>query len=198
MKKCYLVTGASGFLGSHIAEFLLKKKQKVVLLDIKKSKFFKKKNFFVGNINNQKILDKVTKNVDSIFHFAATADLDEANNNPFNAIDNNINGTIKLLKSAIKNNVKKIIFASSVYAISEQGGIYSTSKLASEMIIENICKKYNIKFIILRFGTIYGGRANKFNTINNYIELAKTKKKYLEKLRVKRLEVISMLMMWSN
>ena len=82
MKKCYLVTGASGFLGSHIAEFLLRKKKKVVLLDIKKSKIFKKNNFFIGNINNQKILNKATKNVNSIFHFAATADLNEANNNP--------------------------------------------------------------------------------------------------------------------
>lgn len=177
MKKCYLVTGASGFLGSHIAEFLLRKKKKVVLLDIKKSKIFKKNNFFIGNINNQKILNKATKNVNLIFHFAATADLNEANNNPFDSIENNVNGTLKLLQSAIKNKVKKIIFASSVYAISEQGGIYSTSKLASEMIIENICKKYNIKFVILRFGTVYGGRANKFNTVNNYIKLAKTKKK---------------------
>ena len=64
-----------------------------------------------------------------------------------------------------KNKVKKIIFASSIYAISEQGQIYSRSKLASEMIIESICKKYNIKFVILRFGTVYGERANKFNTV---------------------------------
>ena len=45
MKKCYLVTGASGYLGGHVAEFLLKKKYKVILLDIKKTKIFKKKNF---------------------------------------------------------------------------------------------------------------------------------------------------------
>ena len=133
----------------------------------------------VGNLNNKKLLNIATKNVDTIFHFAATADLNEANNNPFDTIENNINGTIKLLKAAIKNKVKKIIFASSVYAISEQGGIYSTSKLTSEMLIENICKKYNIKFIILRFGTVYGGRANKFNTVNNYIKSAKIKEEIL-------------------
>jgi len=177
MKKCYLVTGASGFLGSHIAEFLIERKKKVILFDIKRSKFFKKNFFVVGNLNNLQKLNKYTKNVNTIFHFAATADLKEANDNPFITIENNVNGTLKLLQSAIKNKVKKIIFASSVYAISEQGGIYSTSKLTSEMLIEKICKKYKIKFVILRFGTVYGERANKFNTVNNYIKLAKTKKK---------------------
>ena len=187
MKKYYLVTGASGFLGSHMAEFLLDKKKKVKLLDIKKSKIFKKKFFFVGNINNQKILDKATKNIDTIFHFAATADLGEANDNPFVTLENNLNGSIKILKSAIRNNVKKIVFASSVYAISEQGGIYSTSKLASEMIIERICKEYNISFVILRFGTVYGGRANKFNTVNNYVKLAKTKKRIFRETQGKEI-----------
>lgn len=177
MKKTYLVTGASGFLGSHIAEFLIERKKKVILFDIKRSKFFKKKFFVVGDLNNLQKLNKYTKNVNTIFHFAATADLKEANDNPFITIENNVNGTLKLLQSAIKNKVKKIIFASSVYAISEQGGIYSTSKLTSEMLIEKICKKYKIKFVILRFGTVYGERANRFNTVNNYIKLAKTKKK---------------------
>ena len=116
--------------------------KKVILFDIKRSKFFKKNFFVVGDLNNLQKLNKYTKNVNTIFHFAATADLKEANDNPFITIENNVNGTLKLLQSAIKNKVKKIIFASSVYAISEQGGIYSTSKLASEMIIENICKKY--------------------------------------------------------
>ena len=41
------------------------------------------------------------------------------------------------------------------------------------MIIERICKKYNIKFVILRFGTVYGERANKFNTVKNFIDEAK-------------------------
>jgi len=177
MKKRYLITGATGYLGSHIAEFFIKKKYSVTLFDKKKSKIFKKNEFILGDINDLNKFDKITKKINTIFHFAATADLNEANKKPFETIENNLSSTLKLLKVCIKNKVKKIIFASSVYAISEQGGIYSTSKLASEMIIENICKKYNIKFIILRFGTVYGGRANKFNTVNNYIELAKTKKR---------------------
>mgnify|MGYP006076584373 FL=1 len=177
MKKNYLITGATGYLGGHIAEFFIKKKYNVVLFDKKKSKIFKKNKVILGNINNFDKLKKVTKNVHTIFHFAATADLNEANKKPFETIENNLSNTLKLLKACIKNKVKKIFFASSVYAISEQGGIYSTTKLASEMIIEKVCKQHNIKFIILRFGTVYGGRANKFNTVAKYINAAKTKKK---------------------
>ena len=82
-----------------------------------------------------------------------------------------------MLKACLKNKVKKIVFASSIYARSEQGGIYSTSKLSSEMIIEKICKKSNLKFVILRFGTVYGERANSFNTVQNFIRSANKNKK---------------------
>ena len=179
MNNKYLVTGASGFLGSHIADFLTSKKNNVRLFDIKSSKY-KKKNqkMIIGNINKFKDLNRATKGVSVVFHFAASADLNYSNQNPFQTIERNIMGTVNVLKACIKNRVKKLIFASSIYARSEQGGIYSTSKLSSEMIIEKICRKYNIKFVILRFGTVYGERANQFNTVQNFINDAK-KKKYI-------------------
>ena len=86
-------------------------------------------------------------------------------------------------------------FASSIYAISEQGGIYSTSKLSSEMIIERLCKKFKIKFIILRFGTVYGDRANKFNTVQKYIDDAKNKSKIFRDTKEVRIRVTYMLKM---
>ncbi len=178
MSKTYLVTGASGFLGSHIADYLSLKKNNVKLFDRKKSKYKKKsQKMIIGNINKSKDLNKAMKNVDTVFHFAASADLKYSNQTPFETIESNIIGTVNVLKSCIKNKVKKIIFASSIYARSEQGGIYSTSKLSSEMIIEKISKKFNLKFVILRFGTVYGERANSFNTVQNFIFSAKKKKK---------------------
>ena len=177
MKNNYLVTGASGFLGSHIADYILLKKKKVFLFDKKNSKFKKNsQKMILGDINKLTDLIRATKNIHTVFHFAASADLNYANKKPFDTIESNIMGTVKLLKACLKNKVKKIIFASSIYARSEQGGIYSTSKLSSEMIIEKICKKFNLKFVILRFGTVYGERANKFNTVQNFINNAKKKK----------------------
>ena len=175
-KKQYLVTGASGFIASHVSDFLTNEGLEVTLFDKIYSSYKKKKQkMILGNLNNTRDLDKVTKNIHTVFHFAASADLIEANKNPFSTVENNIMGTVKILKACLKNKVKKIIFASSIYAISEQGGIYSTSKLSSEMIIEQLCRKFNMKFVILRFGTVYGERANKFNSIQNYINTAKKK-----------------------
>ena len=174
MKKNYLVTGASGFIGSHVADYLTDKGHKVFLFDKKKSKH-KKENqkMILGDTNSLNDLYKFTRKIHTIFHFAASADLSEANAKPFNTVENNVMGTVKILQACLKNKIKKIIFASSIYARSEQGGIYSTSKLSSEMIIERICRKFGIKFVILRFGTVYGERANKFNTVQNFIDDAK-------------------------
>ncbi len=176
MSKKFLVTGASGFIGSHVADFLTSKGHEVLLFDKRFSKF-KKKNqkMLLGDMNNSKNLEKILRNVNTLFHFAASADLNVSNQRPFETVENNILGTVKILKACVKNKVKKIIFASSIYARSEQGGIYSTSKLSSEMIIERICRKFKLKFVILRFGTVYGERANKFNTVQNFIENAKKK-----------------------
>ena len=138
---------------------------------------------FLGNINNLKDLDKATKKIHTVFHFAASADLTRSNEKPFETIEHNIIGTAKLLRLCVKNNVKKIVFASSIYARSEQGGIYSTSKLSSEMIIEKICKRFGIKFVVLRFGTVYGDRANSFNTVQNFINSAKKKKNIFRQTR---------------
>ena len=124
----------------------------------------------------KKIL-KFTKNIDAVYHFAAVADLYEANKYPNKTIKTNILGTLNVLEACKINKIKKIILASSIYALSEQGKFYSTSKLCSEMLVENYSKKYNFKFVTLRFGSIYGDRANKFNTISNFIlEGIKTKK----------------------
>ena len=108
MKKSVLLTGASGFIASHLSDYLSKKKIRVILFDKKRSPYLKKGQVMkIGNINNIKHLNKVTKNVHTVFHFAATADLKEADDNPFLTLENNILGTIKLLKACVKNKVRK-------------------------------------------------------------------------------------------
>ncbi len=171
MKKKILITGASGFIAGHIADLCSLKGHKITLVDLKKPNFTIKKNqkFIKCNILNKKKLEKIFLDHDIVFHFAAIADLFHSNENIYETIKNNIIGTANILEAIKKNRVKKIIYASSIYAISEQGGIYSTSKLSSEMIIEDYSKKFNLKFVILRFGSIYGPRSNSFNTLKNFI-----------------------------
>ena len=90
-KKQFLVTGASGFIASHVSDFLTDEGLKVTLFDKIYSNHKKKKQkMILGNLNNTRDLDKVTKNIHTIFHFAATADLIEENKNSFTTVENNI------------------------------------------------------------------------------------------------------------
>ena len=181
--KKILITGGSGFLASNVADFFSEKGLNVTILDTKKSSFLKKKNQKqeICSILDKKKLIKNFKNHDIVLHFAASADLIKSNENHFFTIENNVLGTMNVLEACIKNNVKKIIYASSIYSMSEQGGFYSMSKLTSEMLIENYFKKFGLNYVILRFGSIYGLRANYFNRINNYIIDALKKKVIIRK-----------------
>ena len=97
------------------------------------------------------------------------------------AINFNIMGTANILEAIRKNKkINRIIFASSIYARSEQGGFYSLTKRSCESLIEEYSKKFNVDFTILRFGSLYGLRANNFNTINQFI------KQGIKKRRIER------------
>ena len=170
-KNKVLVFGGSGFLGSHLCDLLIEKKFKVTIYDIKKNGFNKDYHKFIkGNITDKKKIFKTVKKFNYIFNFAGISDIEEANQNPIETINQNFLGTVNILES-IKNqkNLKRFIFASSIYATSSQGEFYSSTKRSCENIIENYSKKYGLKFSILRYGSIYGTRANSLNAIHNFI-----------------------------
>ena len=70
-----------------------------------------------------------------------------------------------IIEECLKNNVEKYIFASSAYAVSDKGSFYGISKLASEKIIEEYHTKYDLNFVILRYGSVYAEK----DYDNNYI-----------------------------
>lgn len=172
--KKIIIFGGSGFLASHVADKLILNGYDVIIFDNKKSKYMSKgQKFFQGDILKLKNVLKVTKNAYAVYHFAGVSDIDTANQFPYKTLNINIFGTINILEACVKNKIKQIIFASSIYALSDQGGFYSTSKLTSEMIIERYSKKFKFNFNILRFGSLYGPRFNYFNSIGKYINQAK-------------------------
>ena len=168
-----LVTGGSGFLGSYVADELTKKGFKVVIYDKKKSPWINKKQKFVnGDLNNRKKIEKIIKKSDYVFHFAGLADLNESLLKPLETAKSNILGTINLLKICKKYNVKRFVYASSIYVLSNQGGFYRVSKKAAEEYIEEFSKRFNLNFTILRYGTIYGKRSNNTNGVKKIIKNA--------------------------
>ena len=175
--KKVLVTGGAGFLGSALVKNLVKKGYKVTVVD----KIFHRKisnvRYLRGSIKNKKFIINAFKNIEYVYHYASLAGIADCNQNPSMAVDTNIIGTLNVLEASRINRIKKIIFASTIYSLSEQGGIYKSTKQFGEMLIENYKKLYNIDYVILRFGSLYGPDSNDFNFINSAIDQAISKKK---------------------
>ena len=109
MKDRIVILGGNGFLGYHLASLCKKKKIDLVIFDSKFDKQKKIENikYVKGNILNRKKILRLIKKNDIVYHFAAIADIDEANNNFLKSIDVNINGTVNVLEACIKKKSKK-------------------------------------------------------------------------------------------
>jgi UDP-glucose 4-epimerase len=85
-------------------------------------------------------------------------------------------GNINILDLCVKYKIKKYIYASTVYVYGNVGGFYSISKKCSEQIIQEYYRRYNLKYTIIRFGSIYGPGARAGNAIFDIIKMALSKK----------------------
>ena len=173
-----LVTGGSGFLGSHVADELTKKGHEVTIFDKTKSKWMNsKQKIILGNILNFKSLQKAVKGKDVVYHFAALGNIDMAMKSPKDTVKLNILATVNLLDLCEKNNIKRFVLASSIYVNSIDGGFYRSSKKAAEDYIEEFSKIRGLKFTILRYGSLYGPRADNANGVKTLIRDAIINKK---------------------
>ena len=168
--KC-LVTGGSGFLGSHLADVLVKRGHEVTIFDRKLSKWKKtNQKMIIGNLLNYNFLEKAIIGKDVIFHFAALSDLSESLYQPVKTIKSNILGTAYVLELCRKHKIKRFVHASTIYVNSNQGGFYRSSKKAAEDYVEEYQKRYGLDFTILRFGSLYGDRSNKSNGVRQIVD----------------------------
>jgi UDP-glucose 4-epimerase len=180
MKNKVVVFGGSGFLGSHVADMLSDEGYKVTIFDIENSEYLRKDQKMIkGNILNQNQVREVVKGAKYVYHFAAIADIKEAQENPVKAVEVNILSTTFILDACREFNIERFIYGSTIYVYSEHGSFYRSTKQASELIIENYKKIYNLNYTILRYGSLYGPRANHFNFINRVIIQAIKDKKII-------------------
>lgn len=169
MKKV-VVFGGSGFIGSHVCDFLTEKNFDVYIFDIVKSKYLRdNQTMIVGDVLDQKLIDNTIKNADFVYHFAGIADIKQAYEKPVDTIKINVLSTTYILEACVKYGVKKFMFASTIYVYSNHGSFYRVSKQASELIIESYAKSYGLQFSIMRFGSLYGKRAPETNSIYKMI-----------------------------
>ena len=170
-KSKIVVWGGSGFIGSHVCDFLSKKGYKVLIADKTKSQWLKKnQSMFIGDINNYDDVKKSIVGASYIFNFAGLSDIETSNKNPIDTIRQNLFGNLNILEASKKNKIKKYIFASTIYVYSNSGGFYKCSKQASEIFVKQYQREYGLNYNILRFGTVYGTRAGETNAVYRYIK----------------------------
>jgi len=173
-----VVFGGAGFLGSHTADVLTKEGYDVTIFDIYESSYLlEDQKMIVGDILDKKQVNSVIKGCDYVYNFAGIADIDEASEKPIETVENNILGNTIILDACRKNNVKRFVFASTVYVYSQAGSFYRAAKQACETLIEEYNKKYGIAYTILRYGSLYGPRSPETNWIHKIIKEALTTNK---------------------
>lgn len=186
-KANVIVTGGAGFIGSHLVEKLLDNNCTVTVIDNfddfydKEIKLKNISNYILNpaarflelDILDEKGLDaNLNESYDAIFHLAAKAGVRPSIENPVSYQNVNVAGTQNLLEFARRKNIKQFIFASSssVYGINKNipwkendGQLYpispyASTKISGELMGHVYSKLYNIRFIGLRFFTVFGPR----------------------------------------
>ncbi len=176
----FLITGGAGFIGSNIAEFLIKKGHYVRVLDnfcsgkmtnlafakgLGKSRF----ELIRGDLRDKKDCDRATKGITYISHQAALRSVPKSMSDPESYNDVNINGTLYLLQAASKNKVKRLVMASSssVYGDTDQFpqeesqyplliSPYALSKLTNEYYCRIFSKFFGVETVCLRYFNVFG------------------------------------------
>lgn len=89
----------------------------------------------------------------------------------------NVAGTVNLLEAARLANARRFVFASTIYVVGDAGSFYRVSKQAAELYAEEYAREYGLDYTILRFGTLYGRRADERNSIHRYLRQALTERR---------------------
>ena len=173
--KNALVFGGFGFLGYYLLKELLSRGYNVTVADININEELENKVTYIKcDITNRENIQKVfeKKPYDYVYNLAGFANLDIAIKFPIKTMQLNVIGNMYILEECVKSNVSRFIYASSAYAMSNKGSFYGISKLASEKIIEEYSKKFDLSFTILRYGSVYSERSYDNNYIYNLVKSA--------------------------
>ena len=175
-----LVTGGLGFIGSHIVDELVDDNRIIIIDDESTGNI---KNLMNPAHENLKIikddlsnvdLDEILDGVDYIFHLAAMASVPLSVEDPILCNEINVNSTVRLLKAAVNNNVKKIVFSSSSAVYGQNRNMplkesepfmpaspYAASKASCEIYLKSFYESYGLNYVALRYFNVFGPKQDK-------------------------------------
>lgn len=181
--KNILITGADGFIGSHLAEALVEVGYQVRAfvyynsfnsygwLDTVPKEIKNKIEFFPGDIRDPNGVREAMKEVDIVFHLAALIAIPFSYHSPDSYIDTNVKGTLNIIQAARDNNVKRVLVTSTseVYGTAQFVPItelhpkqpqspYSASKIAADAIADSFYRSFELPITIVRPFNTFGPR----------------------------------------
>ena len=179
--KNVLITGADGFIGSHLTELLVKEGYKVRALSQYNSfnswgwlegiNCREDIEILSGDIRDAHFCRQITKEIDIVFHLAALIAIPYSYVAPFSYVDTNINGTLNICQASLENDVKRVIHTSTseVYGTAQYVPIdenhplqpqspYSASKIAADALAMSFFNTFELPLTIARPFNTYGPR----------------------------------------
>ena len=195
-KNRYLVTGVAGFIGSHIAEELLKRGDEVIGID----------NFYSGNLENIQLLEQISGNfefhniditdfdnlkkvfqnshITNIFHLAAVASVQKSIENPLFTNSVNVRGTLNILELAKEFKIQRVVFSSSAAVYGDEPTLpknensiiqpispYGYEKLMGEHYMNIFNSLYGVETVVLRYFNVYGERQDPSSDYSGVISI---------------------------
>jgi UDP-glucose 4-epimerase len=184
-----VVTGGSGFIGSHVVDALIDAGHQVTIIDHRVRPHRDDVNFEDVDLMDASSVQAATRGIKHIFHLAAVSNVNYAYKYPVYTVALNMLGTAHVLEAARINGAERVYFASTVWVyngtpngapldetvpfyLNGAGHIYTSSKMASEMICHNYFQLYKVPFTILRLGIPYGPRMREELLIPTFIKKA--------------------------
>jgi len=181
-----MVTGGSGFIGSHVVDRLLSHGVVPLIYDHHRSPYHIEVEHFMGSILDMEALRLAMTGIHAVIHLAAVADVKEVFEDPFYAETINTRGTSCVLEAARRCHVKRVIYGSTTWVYSDctdpvvdettplspPSHFYTATKLASEYYCRAYRALYNLETTILRFGIPYGPRARDGGVIPIFVKKA--------------------------
>jgi UDP-glucose 4-epimerase len=172
-KNKVVIFGGAGFLGSHVADALIAKGYDVVIYDLQKPHDFNKGcKLIEGDILDEQKVGEAVQDARFVYNFAGIADIYECLGDVPKAIRCNVLGHTNILEQCRRYQVERVLFSSSIYVYGRHGSFYKITKQACEHLNEEYAEKFGLPFTILRFGSLYGPRAQGWNGVYRFIHQA--------------------------
>jgi UDP-glucose 4-epimerase len=177
--KLYLVTGGAGFIGSNIAEALVRRGDQVRVLDDfstgsrENLRAIGNVELVEGDLRDPDAVKRAVAGVDGVFHEAALRSVPRSVDDPLSSNDVNVTGTLTLLMACREARVRRLVYASSSSVYGDDPTLpkvetlptapispYAVSKLAAEHYCQTFAKLYGLETVSIRYFNVFGPRQN--------------------------------------